>query len=119
MQSISWAVSLFLFHLSFFSPSDLVRWSSARKQPQFLLQHCLYSASAFTSQPLVRLLSYCSILSHGHRDFLVLFFGLGDAGNSHAAGCRLILPSLRWPSKDLLLACSWLSSPLVILQFSP
>ncbi|MEQ2297804.1 hypothetical protein AMECASPLE_038469 [Ameca splendens] len=35
MQSISWAVSLFIFHLSFFSPSNLVRWSSARKQPQF------------------------------------------------------------------------------------
>ncbi|MEQ2183452.1 hypothetical protein GOODEAATRI_032642, partial [Goodea atripinnis] len=31
----------------------------------------------------------------------------------------LILPSLRWSSKDSLSACRWLSSLLVILQFSP
>ncbi|MEQ2242203.1 hypothetical protein ILYODFUR_033377 [Ilyodon furcidens] len=35
------------------------------------------------------------MLSHGHCDFLVLFFGLEDTSNSHAAGCSLVLPSLR------------------------
>ncbi|MEQ2305601.1 hypothetical protein AMECASPLE_039496 [Ameca splendens] len=48
MQSINWAVSLFLFHLSFFSLSDLVRWSSARKQRSSLFKHCFYSADTLT-----------------------------------------------------------------------
>ncbi|MEQ2246502.1 hypothetical protein ILYODFUR_039176 [Ilyodon furcidens] len=107
MQSISWAVSLFLFHLSFFSLSDLVRWSSARKQPQFppsaLLLWCLMLSPvspllgfSVIPQPIqLSLLVIAQYFSHGHRDLLMLFLGLGDADNSHAAGCSRILPSSR------------------------
>ncbi|KAK5610520.1 hypothetical protein CRENBAI_003752 [Crenichthys baileyi] len=129
MQSISCAVSLVLLHQSIFFPSDLVRWSSARKNPvpsssiAFIVQMLspvspLLGFSVIAQPTLLSFSVIAQYFSHG-RDFLVPFFGLEDTNNSRAAGCNPILPSFRWSSKDSLSACSWLSSLLVILQFSP
>ncbi|MEQ2170075.1 hypothetical protein GOODEAATRI_031605 [Goodea atripinnis] len=107
MQLIIGAVSLFLFHPSFFSLSDLVCWSSARKQPQFpssaLLLWCLMLSpvspllgfSVIAQLIQLSFLVIAQYFSHGHCDLLILFLGLGDADNSHAAGCSHILPSSR------------------------
>ncbi|MEQ2285521.1 hypothetical protein AMECASPLE_032752 [Ameca splendens] len=71
-----------------FPPSALLLWCLMLSPVRPLL------GFSVIAQPIqLSFLVIAQYFSHGHHDLLMLFFGLGDAGNSHAAGCSRILPS--------------------------